>query len=382
MSGVEGPPRLARRSLLAALAAGAVPALAAGAVPALAAPDGGDGVAPGRHWQWPRDHGAHPGARIEWWYLTGHLQAADAAAFGFQLTFFASRTGIASQPTRRLTPSHVLMAHAALTDLAGRRHLHDQRIARWGGAARVGAAQAGLDDTALQLGNWHLRRTGGAGLSHYQAHCASGDALGFALTLDLRASQSVLLQGEQGYSRKGGSAVSHYLSEPQLQASGRLRLGARQLAVTGRAWLDHEWSHGLLPAGAVGWDWLGINLDDGGALTAFRLRDAAGHSLWAGGSLRDAAGQLRIFAAHEVQFAALRHWTSPSTGARYPVAWRLHSPAGPQRLEALLEAQEMDLRATTGTAYWEGLSVLRAEDGRTLGHGYLEMTGYAGALRL
>ena len=51
-------------------------------------------------------------------------------------------------------------------------------------------------------------------------------------------------------------------------------------------------------------------------------------------------------------------------------------------LHALLDAQELDARASTGTVYWEGLSELRDAQDRRIGLGYLEMTGYAGRLRL
>ena len=125
-----------------------------------------------------------------------------------------------------------------------------------------------------------------------------------------------------------------------------------------------------------------MNLDDGGALTAFQLRRADGSALWAGGSLRSAAGALRVFGADEVRFTPLRRWTSPATQAHYPVQWRIETPAGRFEVQARLDAQELDSRASTGTVYWEGLSDLLDASGRRVGRGYLEMTGYASPLRL
>ena len=76
----------------------------------------------------------------------------------------------------------------------------------------------------------------------------------FALALTLQATQPVMLQGEAGYSQKGPLVrqASHYYSEPQLAVQGRIQRGAeganpRAVAVTGRAWLDHEWSDEYLP---------------------------------------------------------------------------------------------------------------------------------------
>jgi len=137
-----------------------------------------------------------------------------------------------------------------------------------------------------------------------------------------------------------------------------------------------------MPPQAVGWDWIGINLDDGGALTAFVMRRADGHALWAGGSHRPALGAARNFGATEVEFSPQRYWTSPATGARYPVRWRIDTPHGRFELEALLDAQELDQRAATGIVYWEGLAELRSTAGRRVGLGYLEMTGRGKALRL
>lgn len=366
-----------------AFAAAAAPAGTAASLPATAS-NTADPVRPGRPWSFPRDHGAHPGAQIEWWYLTGRVVAAGERVFGFQITFFASRTGLSGAGNNRWAPTHLLFAHAALTNLSNQRHQHDHRMARWGGAGALGAASAAQADTDLRLGSWQLQRQAGASFSQYRVVVATEVPApsGFAFDLRLQASQVPLLQGEQGYSRKGGGAASHYLSEPQLQAAGQVSVGRESLAVRGKAWLDHEWSDSLLPPAAVGWDWIGINLDNGDSLMAFRLRTAEGQVIWAGGSQRSQAGAVQAFAPAQVRFTPLRWWTSPTSGARYPVAWEIETPLGRQRLEALLDAQEIDGRRSTGTVYWEGLVALRDKANTMLGHGYLEMTGYAGPLRL
>ena len=351
-----------------------------------------DDVQPGRVLTFPRDHGAHPGSRIEWWYATGWVMPAKSSRLlGFQLTFFRSRTGLGLGLLGRQAPRQLLFAHAAVTQLQAGGHRHAQRLARWNGefdAAQPLATGAARADTQLRLGAWQLTRSTTAGRHVYRARLAAPEA-GFTLALQLHGTQPVLLQGTQGHSLKGppvaaGERVhaSHYYSQPQLAVQGQIVLDGREQAVTGKAWLDHEWSQALMPPAAVGWDWLGINLDDGGALTAFVLRTADGRALWAGGSHRPAGGVVRNFAADELRFTALRHWLSPQTGGRYPVAWRIQTPAGVHELHALLDAQELDSRRSIGAVYWEGLAELRGEAGRRIGLGYLEMTGYVGALRL
>jgi predicted secreted hydrolase len=337
------------------------------------------GEAAPRRLAFPADFGAHPEVRTEWWYLTGALQSGTRE-FGFQVTFFRSRTGVADDGSSRFAPVQLVFAHTALSDLQAGRLRHDQRIARAG----FGIADAATGDTRISLRGWRLEREGPVHPGRYTTEVAS-DSAGFRLALQLVPTQPLLLQGVDGFSRKSpppGEASSHYYSHPQLGVQGTLTLDGQALPVHGRAWLDHEWSQTLLHPEAVGWDWLGMNLDDGAALTAFRLRRADGSALHAGGSLRTADGRLRNFDAAEVRFTPLRHWQSPASQARYPVAWTVETPAGRHQVAALLDAQELDSRASTGAFYWEGLSELRDEAGRRLGRGYLEMTGYAGRLRL
>ena len=329
----------------------------------------------------PADFGAHPETRTEWWYVTGSLQNG-ARLWGFQVTFFRSSTGIGAASGSRFAASQVLFAHAALTDLEARRLRHDQRIARAG----FGIAAARGDDTGVVLRDWQMSRapqTDAPQRSRYRAQLASESA-GFAFALQFDATQPVLLQGDAGVSKKGPGAneTSRYYSEPQLAVQGTLTLDGRPVAVTGRAWLDHEWSDAFIPPQAVGWDWIGMNLDDGSALTAFRLRRADGSAVYAGGSFRRAGGAVRSFGPDDVRFTPGRIWESATSRARYPVHWTVETPAGRFEVRTLLDNQELDSRSSVGAIYWEGLSDLLDEAGRRVGRGYLEMTGYAAALRL
>jgi len=338
----------------------------------------------------PADHGAHPDTRIEWWYVTGTLLtaatvdvggdgSAGADRCGFQVTFFRSRTTVAAGHPSRFAARQLLFAHAALTDLKRGQLRHDQRIARSG----FDIAEAATRDTAVSLRDWGLIREERDGGSRYHARAGSNSA-GFALDFSFDSTQPLLLQGDAGYSRKGPQPeqASHYYSQPQLAVSGTLTRDGVARPVRGTAWLDHEWSDSLLDPEAVGWDWIGMNLADGGALTAFRLRSADGGTVYAGGSFRAVGGTTRNFSADEVRFEPGRLWISPVSRARYPVEWVITTPVGHYRVKTLLDAQELDSRASTGAIYWEGLSELQDEAGHRVGHGYLEMTGYAARLLL
>jgi predicted secreted hydrolase len=378
---------------------------------------------PARHLQFPRDHGAHPNLRTEWWYITGHAQAAGRL-WGFQVTFFRSRVDATQGLRSAFAAKQLLFAHAAITDVQGRRLLHGQRIARAG----FKVAEASEADTRVRLQDWSLERTdldgangtgwgegmrsgngGGvrtgdgegastgnapaprahpparaAARSRYTARVSDAN---FSLDLQFDTTQPVLLQGVQGLSRKGPQPeqASYYYSHPQMQVAGRFTVDGQRLAVTpgtGRAWMDHEASESLMHPETVGWDWIGMNLHDGTALTAFCLRRADGSALWAGGSVRGPGQPVRVFGADSVRFLPQRMWTSPRSGARYPVDWEVHTPAGTFAVRTLLDAQELDSDGSTGAIYWEGLCELHDSTGAAVGRGYLEMTGYARPLKL
>jgi len=327
-------------------------------------------VRPGPALAFPRDHGAHARFRTEWWYVTGALRDDAGRPLGFQVTFFQSRLPIADANPSRFAPRHAIAAHAALSDVrAGRLH-HAQNVFRAG----LGIAGARQGDADVRMRDWRLWR-GADGL--WRARAGGDD---FALELTFRPTQPPLLQGQAGYSRKGPDpeAASYYYSLPQLAVTGRVRRGVQWSNVTGRAWLDREWSSTLLDARAAGWDWAGINLDGGGALTAFQVRGRDGRAQWAGGSYRAPDGGQITFAPGDVRFEPLRRWRSPRSGATYPIAQAVtvRLPGGPRRfvLTPAFPDQELDGRASGTAVYWEGLVGV---SGAGRGQGYLEMTGYA-----
>jgi predicted secreted hydrolase len=352
-----------RRALVLGLAAAGLvgPAAAAPALPDYPA------VRPGAPLRFPADHGAHPEYRTEWWYITGWLEAAGKP-LGFQVTFFRTRPAVDQANPSAFAPRQVLFAHAAIGDPAVGRLLHDQRIARAG----FGLAEARVGDAAVTIDDWSLKR-GADGI--YRARIPTRD---FDLDLAFRPTQAVMAQGVGGYSRKGPEArqASHYFSLPHLAVSGTVRRKGKAERVTGTAWLDHEWSSEILAPGAVGWDWTGLNLDDGSALVAFQVRDAKGAAIWAGGGLRSPDGAVATFAPGEVRFEARRRWRSPRTGAIYPVETVVSVRGRRFPLTPLFDDQELDSRAGGGPVYWEGAVTTPG------GRGFLELTGYAQPLRM
>ena len=343
-----------------------------GAAPAFAP------VEPGRTLNFPRDFGAHPEFKTEWWYVTGWLKTADGKPLGFQVTFFRSATGTNPANPSAFAPRQLIIGHAALSDPALGKLAHDQRSARQG----FGLAYADTATTGIKLDDWSMRR---AADGSYKVSIKSPHA---SMELTLTPTQPVLLQGQDGYSRKGAdpSRASYYYSEPQLKVAGSVAgnsgaNGGPARTVGGTAWLDHEWSSQALDPAASGWDWIGASLDDGSALAGFQIRARQGDKLWGYALLRDAAGKVTRFGKDEVRFAPRRRWKSPRTGIDYPVATAMMTGATRWEIDPLQNDQELDSRRSTGAVYWEGAVTIK-RDGVPAGRGYLEMTGYGQAMKL
>jgi predicted secreted hydrolase len=325
-------------------------------------------VLPGYRIELPRDEGSHPQFRTEWWYLTGWLESEQGEPLGFQITFFRSRPGLDEDNPSRFSASQLLFAHAAISDPKRGVLVHDERSAR-AGFGLAAAAEEALD---VHIDDWFMRKDG----ERYRAGVGGKQ---FSIEIDWTATQPPLLQGKDGFSQKGPEThlASYYYSLPQLEVNGCVILDGRERRVHGVAWFDHEWSSSIMDEAARGWDWVGLNLDDGGALMAFRMRDERGNEHWAAASWRDGAQAVTTtYSPAQIEWTALHYWRSARTGIRYPVEWKVTIGGRTIKLRASMDDQENDARGSTGTIYWEGGVRAFDEADRPLGRGYLELTGY------
>lgn len=329
-------------------------------------------VTPGNPLAFPRDFGSHPDFRTEWWYVTGWLATQSGESLGFQITFFRTKPDIAAANPSAFAPRQLLIAHCAISDPKRGRLWQDQRIRRAG----FGLAEAVLGDTDVRIDDWSLKHRAGV----YEAKIAAED---FAIAVELADTQSPLLNGDAGVSRKGPgpASASYYYSLPHMKVTGNITRGGQPSRAAGEAWFDHEWSSEYLEDAAQGWDWIGINLDHGAALMAFRIRGVDGSVRWAGGTYRTGDGKVDILQPTEVRFDAIRTWISPRTGTHYPVEWRVAAGSHNFVLKPLMDDQENDTRLSTGAIYWEG-AVRAYEADQPAGRGYLELTGYGDRLKL
>ncbi len=332
---------------------------------------------PGWRYEFPRDHGNHPDFKTEWWYFTGNLRAADGRDLGYQLTFF--RQGVVPPEERRAGGSRFLttdlkLAHFAVSDLSRGKFYFGQQLSR--GAF----GEAGFDDgerLAWIAGSSLERGTDGS------FHLVGRDAEK-SLDLTLVPSKPPAIHGENGVSQKadGAGRASHYYSLPRLATRGTVTIGGETRAVDGTSWFDHEWASNQLAVGQVGWDWFSLQFDDGTEMMLFQLRTKdGGRDRWSGGSWIAADGAVTRIANEDFALEPGAVWKSGATGAAYPEKWRVRVPKLGLDVEVAARMSDQELRLDP-VAYWEGaVSARGTRAGRPVaGAGYLEMTGYAGAV--
>ncbi len=332
---------------------------------------------PGRVWQFPRDHGAHPEFKNEWWYWSGHLKGTAGESFGYQLTFFRVALKKPDPQARSAWAATTLyFAHLALTAPGQRNFIFREKASR--GALGLAGAETGA--LKVWLGDWRAESQG-------EEQHLSARAEGLALELVLKPLKPPVLHGEGGLSRKAAAAevASYYYSIPRLATRGQLTLGDRTLEVTGLSWLDREFSSRGLAPGQVGWDWFALQLSDGTDLMLYLMRQTDGQvDPASAGTLISPEGKARHLTLADFQVRATGTWKSPHTKATYPAGWEITVPGAGYRLSLTPTLNDQELR-TGGRArliYWEGqVQVQGVKNGQTLtGQGYTELTGYAGSL--
>jgi predicted secreted hydrolase len=333
-------------------------------------------AAPGRPIALPADHASHPEYKLEWWYYTGNLDAADGRRFGYQVTFF--RVGVDPSPANpsRWAVRDLFMTHVALTDVNGKRFQFTDRINRAG----PGWAGAAVDRYRVWNEDWQaLLESPG----HHHVQAAS-DAFGIDLRLD--ETRPAALHGDHGFSRKGAVAgnASYYYSLTRMPTRGTITLDGKPIPVTGLSWMDHEFGTSFLEPDQIGWDWFSMQLDDGRDLMLFQLRRRDGSiDPQSSGTLVETTGATRTLdRSGGFTLQPGRRWRSPQSGATYPVTWQVHIPATGLDVTtaASVDAQELRTDGSTGVTYWEGaIDINGTSNGKPVrGRGYLEMTGYTG----
>ncbi|TMK10942.1 MAG: iron ABC transporter permease [Alphaproteobacteria bacterium] len=319
-------------------------------------------VIPGKTFAFPADHGPHPDYRIEWWYVTTNLMDAAGIAYGAQWTLFrqamqpgAQQEGWANQ--------QIWMGHAAVT--RADTHRYSETF------ARGGVGQAGVEPKPFRawIDSWQMRGLDPIGDDSIAPLELTASGTDFSYTLRLDADRALVLQGDGGYSKKSERGqASYYYSQPYFKVAGSITIDDKPAQVTGRAWMDREWSSQPLTSDQTGWDWLSLHLNEGEKLMLFRLRQADGNNYRSGNWILP-AGKTEQLASADIEMTPTAF--TEIEGRKIPVAWRIAIP----RLALSIECSPLNARSWMATSfrYWEGPISFRGSHG---GVGYLEMTGY------
>ncbi len=329
----------------------------------------------------PQDHGAHPDFQTEWWYYTGNLQAEDGRRFGYQLTFFRRALlpleALQERPSQ-WAASQVYMAHFALSDVGNQEFQAFERLAR--GAAGLSGAQAAPFRVWLQ--DWSVEEISAnqQGLPIYRLQAAQNE---IQLDLILDDLKGPILQGDQGFSRKGPEVgqASYYYSLTRLKTTGTVTIGKSSFPVEGFSWMDHEFSTSVLSSDQVGWDWFSIQLTDGSELMMFQIRKADGSiDPFSSGAWISSDGRKSNLSQKDFQVSVMENWRSPHSNAVYPSGWVITIPSLDLQLE--IQPQILDQELNLSYSYWEGtVSIAGTRDGKAItGNGYVELTGYSGSM--
>jgi predicted secreted hydrolase len=329
----------------------------------------------------PQDFGAHPDFRTEWWYYTGNLDTPDGRHFGFELTIF--RVGLLPTTVELPTDSgwynrNLYFAHFAVSDIAADHFYAYERYSRPGPAPGLAGAQA--DPYHVWLEDWSITEQT-SGVYRLQAEDA-----GITLDLALTDEMGVVLQGDNGYSRKGVnvSNASYYYSQPRLRADGSLQVNGVRYQVSGLAWHDHEFGSGALDETQIGWDWFSLQFEDGSALMLFQIRQRDGSiSASSSGTFIPTDGTPQPVQKADFEISVLKTWRSPHTQGLYPASWEIHLDQSncTLKVDPWMADQEVNFPSVT---YWEGAVHFEGTcNGVPVrGNGYVELTGYAGKLPL
>ena len=322
---------------------------------------------PGYHYEFPRDHFAHPDFQTEWWYYTGNLHAPNGHRFGYELTFFSQAVPNSGDGNAVWRPDRLYLAHLALSDIDGHQFYHFERL------NRAGPGLAG----PYWNGNW---RVDWKSNGEQQLQAVSDN---FSLQLDLSVVKPLVINGEQGISRKGPAEgeASHYISFTRLAAKGELTLNGTALPLTGLSWMDHEFFTEPPSNTLAGWDWFAIQLENNEEIMLYRLRTKSGAlSPYSSGTFIDAQGAAHHLNASQFSASPGDLWESPKSKARYPLTWQIKIPSLDLELAQRTELKEQELFTPNSLApsYWEGAVTYAGKThGKPVkGVGYLEMTGY------
>ena len=290
-------------------------------------------VMPGKEFRFPEDHGLHPEFQSEWWYVTANLSDAEGHQFGIQYTLFAA-ADIQNNSKYRIYFAHATLATEQAFFFAER-------------YAREDMGHAGVERSPFlaYLDHWRFEGDGAAPVPGRIT--VMEESFGY----DLMTSDSpYFLQGDKGYSQKNdtGSMASYYYSAPFVSIKGELTVAGKIHQVTGKAWLDREWSTSVIRAENLGWDWFALHLDENTALMLYRLRSHGEQHFY--GNLMSKEGGMTSLAEQDITFTPGR--SVEFNEHDYTLEWQIEIPS--LNIDIVTQPINDQTYLRIRIPYWEG----------------------------
>ena len=328
-----------------------------------------------RKFIFPDDNGAHPSFRTEWWYFTGNLTTQEGKRFGYQFTIFrnaisAEKTGISSG----WKSNQVYMGHFTVTDIDNNKFYYFERFSRDGNKL----AGAETSPFKVWIEDWSVTETGKGRYEFPDVRLRANDK-NISLDLKLMPKKPVVLQGENGLSRKSKDAgnASYYYSATRIVTKGKIISEGKEYKAEGYSWMDREWSTSALSDNQKGWDWFSLQLDNNTEIMYYQLRNKDGSiDEMSKGSIISETGRKENLSKDEIFLKVTGEWIN-TEGKSYPSGWILSIPSKNTELKIAPAIKNQELEVSI--KYWEGsVKIEGVYDGKQItGHGYTELTGYA-----
>lgn len=355
------------------------------------------------------DVAPHSHALIEWWYANAHFTSAKGHRLAVVVSFF--KTGNGSTPftgSLAVPVGHYLIV--GVTDLTARSHKYysyaDHNMVRQLALiAPLIAMKSGNDPTTLQLVKSVMagqipppsRFIDGdatiapAPLSIHYGSAASLDESpathemrlqfktdgGGAYDLYFAAERPIMAVGGSGETGFTNPTDMYYFSTTHCAVHGTVRIGGHLIDISsGLGWYDHQWGSSW-GVENDGWDWLGIQLNDGRDILAYRQRhlDTGGIGVTAATTMSP-SGKLTVETKAQLTPIAGGAWTSPHTSITYPLSWTLVLPGQNVRFIVTPDVKDQEVRVLAGgRAIWEGACTVTGKGIR--GVAFLELVGYS-----
>ncbi|GGC96431.1 hypothetical protein GCM10007216_29020 [Thalassobacillus devorans] len=174
----------------------------------------------------------------------------------------------------------------------------------------------------------------------------------------------------------------YYYSMTRNKVTGKVHTAKGTESLTGEGWFDHQWGKDYSLLKGSGWNWFGLQLEDGRELLLNEMRSKEGDTSNQMANLIERDGTVRF--TRNVHFHPIEYWKSVKTKARYPISWQIEIPEFNINLQTtpFFSNQEMLIIGPL-QGIWEGAVSFTGKERlangtyrNITGKGFMELVGY------